>query len=177
MKKMITGAIIAVLSSVAALASFGVKGIYFSPSDKDFKDIYGGGMMYGGEFSFRIAKSLDLWIGGSYFSKKGNLTYTRDETNLTLIPLGGGLRYRFMSGRKISPYVAAGPEYFLYKESNVLGDVNSGGIGFIGKAGVLIGLAGSFGLEVHAGYSWCKFKPADFEINVGGVEFGAGIFF
>jgi hypothetical protein len=30
-------------------------------------------------------------------------------------------------------------------------------------------------VDFYGGYSSCKFTPADFEINVGGLEAGAGL--
>ena len=48
-----------------------LKAHYFHPSEEAFKDIYGGGMMYGGEVSIDIGSSLEIWAGGSFFSKKG----------------------------------------------------------------------------------------------------------
>jgi len=176
MKKMIVMTLMVLMAAAAAFSSIGIKGIYFSPSDQNFKDIYGAGPMYGAQFTIKIMKNFDIWIAGNYFTKKGKLTYTQEDTTLTLIPIQGGLRFRILTGT-IEPYVAGGVNYSLYMESNPIGDVNKGGLGFIGKAGVLIHLGKSFGIDVHAGYSSCKFTPADFEINVGGIEFGAGIFF
>ena len=176
MKKIIIVGLMIGLISVAALASFGVKAIYFSPSDADFKAIYGGGWKYGGEVAFNLYEGLDLWLDGGYFAKTGSLSYSKEETKLTLIPIGAGLRYRFLTG-KIEPYIGAGARYNLYKESNVIGDVSGNGIGFVGKAGLALSLAKGFGIDVHVGYSSCKMKPADLEFNVGGIEFGAGIIF
>lgn len=175
MKKAIVLAMMICLASASAFASLGIRGIYFSPSDENFKSIYGAGWMYGGELSFRITKGVFLWLGGSYYSKTGSLTYTLEETKLTLIPVGGGLKFELLGEKIISPYFAAGVNYFLYKESNVIGDVNKGGVGFIGKAGLCLNLAKEFAVDFYGGYSSCKFTPADFEINVGGLEAGAGL--
>jgi len=38
---------------------------YFIPSEKAFRDIYGGGMIYMGEMNIRIWRNIELWIGGS----------------------------------------------------------------------------------------------------------------
>ena len=177
MKKIIIVALMVGLISVAASASVSLKGIYFLPSDADFKSIYGqSGWKYGAEIAFNLFKRLDLWLDGGYYAKTGSLSYSKEETKLTLIPIGAGLRYRFLTGR-IEPYIGAGARYNLYKESNVIGDVNGNGIGFVGKAGLTLYLAKGFGVDVHVAYSSCKMKPADFEFDVGGIELGAGIIF
>jgi hypothetical protein len=176
MKRLIAIGLMVFMASVTAFSSIGIKGIYFSPSDSDFKSIYGSGWMYGGEITFKITKGLDAWLDGGYFARTGVLTYTQEETKLMLVPIGAGLRYRILTG-KVVPYVGAGARYYMYRESNVIGDVNKGGVGFVGKAGVLISIIHGIGVDLSAGYSWCKMKPADFEFNVGGLELGAGIVF
>ncbi|MCX6564653.1 MAG: outer membrane beta-barrel protein [Candidatus Aminicenantes bacterium] len=176
MKKIIIAGLMAGLISVAASASVGLKAIYFSPSDKDFKSIYGGGWKYGAEIAFNLFKGLDLWLDGGYYAKTGSLSYSKEETKLTLIPIGAGLRYRFLTG-KIEPYIGAGARYNLFNESNEIGEVSGNGVGFVGKAGLTLYLAKGFGIDVHVAYSSCKMKPADFQFDVGGIELGAGIIF
>jgi hypothetical protein len=176
MKKVFVLAMATFFCSVVGFGSvsFELQGSYFSPTDSSFKSIYGGGLEFGGIFSFHLTKSLDLWLDGRYFAKSGNLSYTLEETKLTLIPLGAGLSYRILPGN-ISPYVGAGARYIVYRETNVLGEVNSGGIGFVGKVGTAIFLSNRFGFDIHASYSYCSMQPEDFRFNVGGLEFGAGL--
>jgi len=174
MKKLIVCAILTVVCSAGAWASIELKGAYLSPSDSDFKSVYGGGGMFGAEISFSLASSLEAWLSGDYFAKTGSLTYTDEQTKLTLIPIGAGLRYKFLSGW-VQPYLGAGARYYLYKESNIIGTVNKGGIGFVGKLGANLKFAGSLFLDLFVGYSFCKMKPADFEFGVGGLEIGAGL--
>jgi hypothetical protein len=145
---------------------------YFSPTEEVFKDIYGGGVMYGGEVSIGVWKGLELWLGGSYFSREGELTYTKEKTELQIIPVGGGLRYRWQ-GRSLSPYAAAGLIFYNYKESNPIGEVSAGEGGFIAAIGTYVKIAGGLLIDLYANYSVCELSPADFEINIGG--FGAGI--
>ena len=153
-----------------------LKAHYFHPSEKAFRDIYGGGMMYGGEVSIGVWKGLEVWFGGSYFSKTGELTFTKEETKLKIYPLGGGLKYRLSEG-VLSFYIGAGLNYYQYKESNPLGDVSKGGLGYIGKIGSYVKVTGGFLIDLYVNYSYCKIKPADFKINIGGIEAGVGIGF
>lgn len=177
MKKLIIIIVsVILLSGLANAADFIVelKIHYLHPSEEAFRDIYGGGMMYGGEISIGVWKGLDVWLGGSYFSKKGELTFTKEETKLEIYPLGGGLKYRLTTG-VFNLYAGAGLNYYQYKESNPLGDVSKGGLGYIGKIGSYVKVTGGLLVDLYVNYSYCKIKPEDFEINIGGIEAGVGI--
>ncbi len=151
-----------------------IKGGYFYPSEKAFKDIYGGGFSIGGEISVGVLKNLSIWVGGNYFTKKGKLTFTQEDTEIKLIPIGGGLKYEFPTG-KFAPYLGLGVNYYLYEESNPLGDVSKGGLGYIGKIGSYVKVTGGLLVDLYVNYSYCKIKPADFKINIGGIEAGVGM--
>ena len=147
---------------------------YLHPSEEAFRDIYGGGMMYGGEVSIGVWRGLGVWLGGSYYSKTGVLTFTKEETKLEIYPIGGGLKYTLSAGI-FDLYAGAGLNYYQYKESNPIGDISKGGLGYIGKIGSYVKITGGFLIDLCLSYSYCKIKPADFEINIGGIEAGIGI--
>ncbi len=151
-----------------------VKGSYFFPTERAFQDIYGGGLMYGGEISLTIWKNLDIWIGGYYFSRYSGLTYTGEETYLQIMPLGGGLKYRITTGL-LSLYGGAGVNYFDYQESNVIGDVQSGAVGYVAKAGAYLEPVDKFVIDIFVEYSTCTMTPADYTIDIGGIKAGIGI--
>lgn len=156
--------------------SIEVKGSYFNPSEAVFKDIYGGGFKLGGELTIGILKNLQLWFEGSYFSQNGELTYTKEETSLQIIPLGGGLKYKLKAGI-LSLYGGAGINYYQYKESNILGEVSKSGIGYVGKIGVIVKIFKGTFLDLLGEYSYCKMTPAAFSINIGGIAAGIGLGF
>jgi len=153
---------------------FEVKASYFVPTEKAFNDIYGSGLMYGGEITVGIWKNLDIWAGGSYFSKYGELSYTGEETHLQIVPLGGGIKYRFTSGI-LNFYGGAGVNYFDYAESNIIGDVHDGAVGFVTKIGVYLAPVPQLVFDFFAEYSYCQMTPADFTINIGGIKAGVGM--
>ena len=171
-------AVLIVVSGAAQAESVYLKvsGSYFYPSDSSFQDIYGGGMQFGGELGFKVWDRLDLWVDAGFFSKKGELTFTREETKLRIIPVASGLRYRLTSGT-LNAYLGAGVAYFVFHEENVIGTVNSGGFGFKGKVGAFIVVTKGLLLDVFVNYTYGKMTPADFSINVGGIEAGLGIGF
>jgi len=147
---------------------------YFSPSNSDFRDIYGGGINFGAEVTYPIKKCLAVWMSLGYFSKKGNLTYTAEETDLRIIPLSIGVKGFLRAGGKIDVYAGLGLDYNIYHEENVLGTVNDGGIGFLVKAGGYIKLSAKVVIDIFLVYSTCSLEPAAFKFNVGGFQGGLG---
>jgi len=173
------GIILAILFFIQGLANAGevlfkIKGSYFYPSDKSFQDIYGAGLMFGAEASTEILKNFEMWVEAGYFSKKGELSFTKEETKLRIIPVGGGVRYLFPA-RRLRYYFGLGVNYYRYREANLLGTVNYGRLGLAAKAGSFIKLKKKIFIDLYLGYSFCKMKPADFRFNIGGVEAGIGV--
>lgn len=158
----------------AGAASFGIKAFYFIPSEQAFKDIYGAGPLYGAEIGFTLKGPVGLWIDGLYYSGKGKLTYTQEETKLTLLPIGLGIRLDLTQGA-VRPYAGAGIRYYIYKETNVIGTAEAKGVGFVAFAGVNLRIAKGLLFDLRAAYSSCSLTPADFKINVGGIELGGGL--
>lgn len=147
---------------------------YFSPSEKSFKDIYGGGMAIGGEINIKLWKFIDFWLVGNYYSKKGSLPFTKEETKMTLIPIGGGLKIRFQKGA-INPYIGLGPVIYVYKETNPIGVAKGTNVGFIGQAGCYFNIVGGLLLDVCINYSYCSVNPQKIKSNLGGIHAGIGI--
>ncbi|MFC2165946.1 hypothetical protein ACFLT2_13240 [Acidobacteriota bacterium] len=149
---------------------------YFSPSGKSIKSVYGGGFALRSEMAIKLWKNFGIWIGGSFFSKDGYLTFTKEVTKLTILPIGGGVKY-WKSFGAINLYVGMGLNYYQFKETNPIGDVSNGGLGYIGMIGGSAKIIGGLLFEIFSNYSYCNMIPADFEINVGGIETGIGLAF
>ena len=86
------------------------------------------------------------------------------------------MKYRLTEGT-LNLYLGAGVTYFLFHESNVIGTVDSGGVGFTGKLGTFIVLTRGLLLDFFVNCSYGKMTPADFTINAGGIEAGLGLGF
>jgi hypothetical protein len=150
----------------------GIGASYFYPLfESQFAEIYGGGLKYGGIIGVDIWKNLGLCAGGSYFSKKGELTFTKEETKLTLVGFDICPMYKFTSG-KWQVYAAMGLRYILFQESNVLGEVKKGGLGPMGKIGVFLNVFKGLTIEFFLDIASCSMQPADFKINIGGIDSG-----
>lgn len=148
---------------------------YFNPSNRDFKDIYGGGIQYGLELGFDIRESFTVWIGGSYFKKKGELTYTKEETILKiLVPVEIGIRYK-LSKRMIVPYIGGGFSFISFKETNPIGSAEELRFGYSVQFGILIRFVKRFSLDLRSNANSCKVNPADKKVNIGGTSISIGL--
>ncbi len=160
--------------SLGGAISVEVKGSYFLPSEKAFRDIYGGGISYGAETGIDVLGRLSVWIGGDYYRGKGDLTFTGEETTIEIMPLSAGIRYAF-SNSPIRPYAGVGVGYFQYKESNPIGKIDEGNLGLVAKLGLMARIAGMFFADLQAEYTQCSVKPADLKADLGGIRAGIGL--
>ena len=151
----------------------------FWPSDSVFREVYNGGMVFGGELAVPITGGLHLWAGVEYFGKNGLLTLSEEVTKIRIIPLFLGLRYH-LGKSTVRPYLGAAAAYFLFKEANPIGSVSESGIGFLGQAGLLIKVAGPVSVDLFGNYRACTLKtdePDPIEAKIGGFTGGAGLVF
>lgn len=156
--------------------SFRIEGLvqYFQPSDEAFKDIYGSGMMYGGEISIKVWEWISIWAGADYYSEAGKTTFTQEDTDLRITPIYGGVMFQ-LPNRNFQPYTALGIGYFLYEEENPIGQIDGGEIGYIVQLGLRVKTFGPLFFDIKGGYSICKTQPGDLEVDLGGIKGGIGI--
>ncbi|MFC2166647.1 outer membrane beta-barrel protein [Acidobacteriota bacterium] len=177
-KTLIILAIFALSSSLVSAKDFRAELTfsYFSPSEEAYKDIYGGGLMFGGEVNMDVWKNLDAWISVSFFSREGEMTYTQEEIKLKITPIVLGVRYSHALNENINIYGGMGIAYFMYSEEiSALEDVSEGGLGFVIKAGGWMKVMKGLFVDVFIKYSSCSVEPADFKVNIGGIEVGLGL--
>jgi len=179
MKKALFGIIVItiVLTASGSAADFlyEFKAHYFNPTEQRHKDIYGSGWAFGGEFGFGVSQSLYVYLSGNYYAREGELTYTQEETKLKIIPLAVGAKYHFNLVGGLNFYAGAGLTYNIFKEENPIGEVSKNGIGFVINSGLLVFILEGLFLDGYVNYSYCKFKPANVDVNIGGLEAGLGI--
>jgi opacity protein-like surface antigen len=170
--------LIILFTPVSAFASdyrIELKTSCFKPSEQVFKDVYGGGAMFGikAEKS-RVYKKFGIIVEAGYFEKKGELTFTKEETTVQITFLGPGITYRYTKGR-FDLYGGAGFRYYHFKEENPLGHAQKGGVGYFLSVGTYIHIMKNFYADVGINYSGCKVKPAELEVEIGGIEAGIGL--
>lgn len=147
---------------------------YFLSSDSQAKDIYKDGMVFGGEIRFG-GKSLGGWIEGNYRSATGKLSFTQEETKMTVMAAEAGVLYRFAMDN-LNPYLGGGAGYYMFNEkSDALGEAKKSSVGFCVLGGVTYFLGSSLAIDARIKWSTCSMTPADYDINIGGITVGAGI--
>lgn len=183
MKKKIIGIITVffILSfSGSAFASdfqFEFKVLTFNPSEQMQKDIYGSGVVFGAEIGWEVWKSLVVWFGGSYYSRTGELTLTEEETKLTIIPLEVGATYYLTVTGGLDLYAGTGLSFNIFTEENPIGKASKNGLGYVLRTGLLLELSRGLFLDGILNYSYCKMRPANVDVNIGGLAVGIGLGF
>lgn len=156
--------------------SIEIKGAYFQPSRTVFKDTYKNRWIGEGEFTVRVFKFIDVWLGGNYYRGNGKLPFSDEDTSMTLIGIGGGLKFKATIGA-FSPYLDIGPLVCFYKESNPIGTAKGNKIGFIGQAGVYFFFSKSLFFDLFVSYTRCEVQPQRIKTDLGGLYGGIGLGF
>jgi len=167
------------------------KGAYFLPTGSRFKDIYGGGALYGPELTVQLCEDKNWYLFTSidYFSQDGHSLGLCDKTEVKMILLALGLKY-FMPvcNDRIDVYLAAGFEPVNVRTKNcsqfVLAERSEWSLGGIAKFGAYYHLPHNFLIDLFVGYSGahigsndCKCLPSlqFLKAQVSGAIFGAGL--
>lgn len=148
---------------------------YFNPSKQIFKDVYGTGSMIGIKAAkIHVYKKFGLIVETGYLNEKGTLTFTRENTAVRIFFLGPGIIYQHSEGR-FDMYAGAGLRYYRFQERNPIGKAKQGKLGYFISLGTYIHIMKSFYADVGINYSICKVKPADLNVEIGGLEVGIGV--
>jgi len=144
--------------------------------EKDLaEEIYGtGNMSYYIDLGYNVSPALQIFLHTDYFSVKGELTFTKEETTLTLTPIELGARY-FLGKKRFFPYVGLGAGYYMYKEENVIGTIDGKGFGFFGEAGFKVEITGPIFIDLKLKNVFLKVDGANGQIDLGGLSYMGGI--
>ena len=145
------------------------------------KDVYGDfNPVFYLDFAVNVAKPLELFFHIEYFNPAGELSYTKEETKLRIIPVELGLRFLISKGN-FTPYIGGGVGYYFYQEENVIGKLSDNKIGFLGEAGFKIFIAKKFFIDIKGRYTFLKVNVQQEEesIDLSGLSIlgGFGITF
>lgn len=155
-------------------------GSFFYQSEKLFREIYGNGIKFQWDFGRTIGKNLEVHLRGSYFSKTGELTFTKEETKVKVIPVGVSLRYIFLK-KKINLYTGGGLSWVYLEERNPIGTAIGKNIGFDFQVGAFKRFQGlknffkGFIIDVFIHYQYCEMEPADTSVDIGGADIGVAL--
>ena len=157
---------------------------YLTLQDDAFAETYGnGGFFFKGEYSVTLpvkVESFDIWTGFTLFQMAGKTSITEEDITLKITNLSVAFRYlRTMS--KFTPFIGAGIDYIVFKEilpeDFVMGSVGGSDLGFHVQGGTYYHALPYLSLKVHAKYLWSTADVDGLEVNLGGVEYGAGLVF
>jgi opacity protein-like surface antigen len=173
--------------SMAGLSSaILVRAGYFSASEATYKDIYGSGITYGGELRIALPpwdRRIVLFVEGEYRTASGELTFTKEATDVTVTAGEAGLLFR-LSKSRVSPYIGGGAAFYNYEEkSEALGTATGSKVGFVGVGGLAIALTRSLACDLKVKYSSVTITPENsgaqnvsvYDFDAGGLTAGIGI--
>jgi hypothetical protein len=155
-----------------------VGGLYLN--SKEVRDVYRIGLVVGADLTIPVWKGLSLWVGADYYSKKGKLTFTLEDTTLRVVPVFSGFKLQATSS-SVRPYLALAAGCFLYKESNILGTVSGSKIGPLAQLGLLVKIKRAAWLDIHVRFTSVRYKnaeePEPLTADIGGIQGGLGLAF
>jgi len=149
----------------------------YNINEQRFKSVYEtGGAIKGIILSSALFYNFDFYTEIKAFYKVGQLTYTKDETKLLLVPVSLGVRFVFPS-QIILPYVGLGGDVYFYYENNFIGSVLNMAKGFhvLGGAYLQLGKKIPLLLNVKLKYTTAKAKENDLRLELGGLEYGVSL--
>jgi hypothetical protein len=136
------------------------------------------GPIVGVSFSGNLVANLNLYLDVKYMSRTGTLTYTKEESTLSFLPLSGGLRY-IHPFEYVHPYVGVGTDVYFYYEENPIDTVVNAARGTHLLAGAYIHPLENVPLALNVRIKWTTAKTTEQErtINLGGLEYGLTVAF
>ncbi len=166
------------------LMAFGFSAGFLTLQDTAFTDAYGeGGVFFKGEYSFFLPvrnRNIDIWTGFTFFKKTGKTSITQEDLTLKITNLSLALRY-LHTFSKFRPFAGAGIDYIVYKEilpeDFLIESVGGSDLGFHVQGGTYFDPLPYLSLKIHIKYLWSKTTENELEVNLGGVEYGAGLIF
>jgi hypothetical protein len=135
-----------------------------------------GGLLAGLAASATIVSNLNLYLEAKYWQREGELTFSKEKTTLRLFPISLGARYIVPLGI-VNPYAGAGGDIYFYYEDNAIGTTVNHAPGYHVLAGTYLRFSRGFPLmlNLRAKYTWAKAAGSDFKVQLGGLEYSAGL--
>jgi hypothetical protein len=162
---------------------FGIVMGRYLPTDAVFKEIYGAsgpnlGMQAGWHFFQSGVFSLALKVGLEGFGRTGFSTVTATKTSLSLKPFRTGVEIH-LQPRVVGLWVEGGLVSIAYHEQSKLMETEETQGGIYLGGGLLLQIP-SFpwvALQAYARWNQAVVSSADFDVDLGGTEFGLSFLF
>ena len=150
----------------------------YSINEPRFEAVYPkGGMIGGVALSANLVSNFNAYMEIKYYSRVGELSFTGEKTELSILPLSFGARYiyplPYLSGM-FHPYGGGGFDVYFYYEDNPIGTVLNSTSGYHLMGGTYIRFLQGFPLMLNLKlkYTWAEAKENN--IQLGGLEFAFG---
>ncbi len=165
--------------------SITIAGGAYLVQDSNFQDVYGqSAMSYGGDISYFFplgtAENIGISLDIRNISATGQTTYTEEDVELNLIPFSLSVVYQRMFGN-VGPYAGIGLDYINYKETYpetfVVSEMSGSAMGYHLVLGTTVNFIKSFGAKAFFKLHSAKKIINEMDVNFGGTEFGAGLFY
>jgi hypothetical protein len=157
-----------------------VSGNWLSPRDRDFRSVYGKGLLYPEIRAARkVAKNFRLWAGYGFFSKKGSTPDLESPARSTqhFLAAGAELSKRWME--KLEGFADLGLILVFYEEKALADQIKGTAPGGRIDLGLRYYFGKSFLALLSVGYmaAWDKIQYAGATVKVhpGGFRAGLGV--
>lgn len=153
---------------------------FFFPSDSNFRNVYGGGAIYGPEISWRFMQCIDLFADAMYFQKGGRSLGDKRHTRIKMMPVSLGLKV-VVPLPSMEVYFGASAKYISLHIHNsspyVSRHVSKDGVGWGIKSGVSVLLPKNFFFDIFLEYFRKKFNfhSSRQVLSGGDVDVGGGV--
>jgi len=151
----------------------------YSMHEPRFEAVYpSGGLISGLTLSSAITSNVNFYLDIKYYSRQGTLTFSKEKTTFYMVPIDLGVRYIYPLGL-FHPYLGAGLDFYFYYEDNAIGTVLNYTSGYHITGGTYFRFVKSVPLllNVRLKYTWAKADESAGQIQLGGLEYSAGLAF
>ena len=145
-------------------------------TEERYEEVYGkNNITYSADIGLKIFGSLELFLHTDYLKCDGKLTFSKENTTLTITPIELGARY--MLGNKIiKPYIGAGMGYYTYKEENFIGTIDDNKTGFFAEGGIRFLVTKPLFIDLKFKYISLNIKNDEgSDIQLGWISYMGGI--
>jgi hypothetical protein len=140
----------------------------------DEEDVYGfANLLFFLDAGFRFNKNFEVFVHGEYLQAKGELTITKEETTLRIIPAEAGGRFLF-GNHPFLGYLGAGLGVYFINEENPIGTVSKSGIGIFAEGGFRYFFVKNLFFDLKLKYVSLSIRPEDTSVNLGGISLLGG---
>jgi hypothetical protein len=151
----------------------------YDMNEARFEAVYpSGGLMSGLALSSAIVSDVNFYLEVKYYARQGELSFSKEKTDFYMVPISLGLRYIFPLGL-FNPYFGAGVDFYFYYEDNPIGTTLNYANGYHVAGGTYLRFLKTVPLMLNlkVKYTWARAEQEGIRVQLGGLEYGAGLVF